>query len=257
MLHFIDTGAGQEAVLLLHGLGSRGADWQPQIEALAGSYRVIAPDLRGHGRSPAPPGAWQMRDLADDVQRLLASLGLRRCHVVGFSLGGMVALELAARAPHSIHSLTLINSQPFPGPRPRALLLAYWLRRGVIRLLGLRTMAGIIANKLFPDPAQAALRQRFIAGMAAMSPRAYLRALDAIFHWQYTLRAEHMRMPIQILAADQDYTPLAAKQSFADRLPHCALKVIPNSRHASTIDQAGLVNSLLLSFLAAYTKTET
>ena len=252
-LHYLDCGEG-EAVLLLHGLGSCAADWGPQIDALALRYRVIAVDLRGHGASPAPDGVWRIGDLADDVLRLLMQLGLRRVHLVGFSLGGMVGLELANRVPERVASLCLINSQPFPGRKPRPLVFSYYLRRVVIACLGMGTMAAIIGKKLFPQEQQRGVLERFIAQMGAMSKRAYLAALDAIFHWDISPRFDLLAMPVLIMAADQDYTPVDAKRAFAAQFQQCWFEVIADSRHASPLDQAELVNKLLLSFLKIHTK---
>lgn len=247
--HYLDSGSG-ETVLLLHGLGSCGADWAPQANALCARFRVIAPDLRGHGRSPAPPGPWRIADFAGDMLALLDQLGASRVHLVGFSLGGMVALEMADRAPQRFASLCLINSQPFDAARPPALLFAYWLRRAVIAVCGMRAVARMIGNKLFPRAEQRALLERFVAQMAGMPKTAYLTALDAIFHWRIAPRFDALSMPVLIMAADQDYTALALKRAFAARFSNCRFEIIADSRHASPLDQVKLVNTLLSSFLA-------
>lgn len=246
--HFFDGGHGS-IVLLLHGLGSCGADWAPQIQALLPHHRVIAPDLRGHGASPGVPGPWRMADLANDVLRLLERLAPGGpVHVVGFSLGGMVALELARRAPQRVASLCLINSLPLPAAKPPALLLTYWLRRAMIALFGLETLGRMLGKKLFPLPAQQDLRERFAQRMGAMSQTAYLATLDAIFHW-HGPEPSTLAMPVLVLAADGDYTPVELKRRFAAGLPRGRLAVIAGSRHASTLDQPALVNQLLHDFL--------
>lgn len=270
-LQYLDIGHG-EPVLLLHGLGSCGHDWEPQIQTLALHYRIIAPDLRGHGQSPAPlDGApWRMADLAQDVADLLAVLELDSVHIVGFSLGGMVALELlqmprtpstkfgqAAKLPH-IASLTLINSLPLDAARPPSLVMTYWLRRAIIALFGLGAVGRMVSSKIFPRPDQERLRNSFVAQMQQMNKAAYLAALDAIYHWRWQPSPDALSLPVLILAADQDYTPVAAKRAFAAQLPDCRLEVIADSRHGTPFDQASKVNALLLSFLRQnITSTET
>ncbi|WP_083411981.1 alpha/beta fold hydrolase [Janthinobacterium sp. 1_2014MBL_MicDiv] len=259
-LHYLDLGRGQgdpaqqAPVFLLHGLGSCAEDWRAQIDALGATRRVIVPDLRGHGRSPAPGGDWQIGDFANDVFNLMDQLDVPRAHIVGFSLGGMVGLEMANRAPGRVASLCLINSQPFQGRKPAALLFAYWLRRTVIATLGLKPMGKIIGKKLFPDPAQQALVERFATQMAGMDKRAYLAALDAIFHWDIEIHFQALVMPVLIMAADQDYTPVASKRAFAAQIQHCEFEIIANSRHATPLDQAQRVNTLLQSFLTLHSK---
>ncbi|WP_256077083.1 alpha/beta fold hydrolase [Massilia sp. YIM B04103] len=261
-LHCLDIGQG-EAVLLLHGLGSCGHDWEPQIQTLALHYRIIAPDLRGHGLSPAPHDGkpWRMADLAQDVAELLSALELDSVHIIGFSLGGMVALELAqmqrATLPR-IASLCLINALPLDAARPPSLVFTYWLRRAIIALFGLGAVGRMVAGKIFPRPDQERLRNSFITQMQQMSKSAYLAALDAIYHWHWRPRADALSLPVLILAADQDYTPVEAKRAFAAQLPDCRLEVIADSRHGTPLDQASKVNALLLSFLRQnITSTET
>ena len=92
-LHYLDLGKGQgepaqlEPIFLLHGLGSCAADWRPQIDALGSNYRLIVPDMRGHGASPAPNGDWQIGDFANDLFNLMDQLDVPRAHIVGFSPG--------------------------------------------------------------------------------------------------------------------------------------------------------------------------
>ena len=75
-------------VMMLHGLGSRGADWVLQIDALQDEYQVVTADLRGHGSSPSTPGWPTVGDLALDVVGLLEQIGAPRAHIVGLSMGG-------------------------------------------------------------------------------------------------------------------------------------------------------------------------
>lgn len=249
-LHYLDEGKG-EVVVLLHGLGSRASDWGRQIDALAGKYRVVAPDLRGHGDSPVPPRPWRIADFADDVLRLLDRLGVNRAHVIGFSLGGMVALEIASRAPTRLSTLCIINAAPLSGPRPFALRFAYWTRRFVIQLLGLGALGRMIGRKLFPRPEQRELAKRFAAQLERMPKSQYLASLDALYRWDLELDYGAFKVPTLVLAADNDYTPVQLKRDFAMKLPHGRLEVIADSRHASPLDQAERVNASLLAFLAS------
>jgi 3-oxoadipate enol-lactonase len=104
-------GAG-EPVLLIHGLGSSARDWEFQTPALAARYQVIAADLRGHGGSSKPRGRYRITRFATDMAELLQGLAAAPAHVVGLSLGGMVALELALSRPDLVRSLVVINSGP-------------------------------------------------------------------------------------------------------------------------------------------------
>lgn len=95
-------------VLLIHGLYDRWETWEPVVPALAERFRVIAFDLRGHGRSSQPAGGYALRDYADDAVRLLARLRLREPVVaIGFSLGALVAIVLAAERPELVRAVVL------------------------------------------------------------------------------------------------------------------------------------------------------
>src|ERR1700743_1314994 len=97
-LAYDEAGAGP-AVVLIHGHPFNRSMWTPQLTALADGYRVIAPDLRGYGDSPVTPGTVPMSLLAADVARLLDGLGVARAALVGLSMGGLGAMELAIADP--------------------------------------------------------------------------------------------------------------------------------------------------------------
>src|SRR5690606_29791512 len=117
-LHYRVEGEG-EPLLLLMGFGAPLQGWDPQIPAFAGRYRVIRLDNRGVGRSDRPLGAYTVTRLAEDARGLLDHLGIERAHVVGKSMGGMAAMELAARHPHRVRSLVLAATTPASDARLR------------------------------------------------------------------------------------------------------------------------------------------
>lgn len=253
-IHYRESGSG-EPVLLVHGLGSRGSDWQPQVEALAGRYRVIAVDLRGHGDSDVPPGPYSMSQFADDLLAVLDHLALPRVHLVGFSLGGMAALQLALDHPSRLRSLCLVNS----GPRAlEGRLRRVWelgLRTAMIRLLGMPRLGRLLASRLFPLASQAALAEQFVAQLSVMPRRAYLDSLRALRDWDVSERLGELRIPALVVAADGDYTPVASKRSYAARMPDARVAVVLESRHATPLDQPGKLNALLLEFFSGNSAT--
>ncbi|MBN7796497.1 alpha/beta fold hydrolase [Parahaliea mediterranea] len=247
-LHYQVDGAG-DTVLLLHGLGSRGSDWEFQLPALGEHYRVVTIDLRGHGDSD--PGAERLTipAMAGDVVALLDHLGLASAHVVGFSLGGMVAQQLALDAPGRLRSLCLINTGPhaLSGRLQRYGQLT--LRKFVIRALGMERLAAYLSRRLFPLPEQAHLTARFRRHMAAMPARNYLNCLDALRRWDISSRLREIHTPCLIIASDEDYTPVAAKRAVAAQIPGATLAIVKDSRHAAPMDQPAAINQLLLDFL--------
>lgn len=111
-----ELGSG-EPLLLLHGFGGCGLDWEPFIAEFARSYRVIVPDLRGHGGSTNPGKKFTHRQSADDVLALMDRLGLARVRAMGISTGGMTLLHAATKSPERIEAMVLIGATSyFPEP---------------------------------------------------------------------------------------------------------------------------------------------
>lgn len=100
--------ATSPCLLLIHGLGWDGSLFDPTTARALTGYRTIVPDLRGHGASSCPPGAFDITDLAADMTAVLDALAIERCAVLGFSLGAAIGLELARAAPRQISGLVLI-----------------------------------------------------------------------------------------------------------------------------------------------------
>jgi pimeloyl-ACP methyl ester carboxylesterase len=146
-------GAG-EPLLLIHGLGYARWGWEPVVPALAERFDVVLFDNRGIGESDAPPGPYTVAEMAEDAVHVLDEAGIQRAHVVGTSLGGMVAQELALTHPERVDRLVLTCTTPggpkaYPMPKPTVALLAeaatlapeVALRRFVENALAPRTVA--------------------------------------------------------------------------------------------------------------------
>jgi 3-oxoadipate enol-lactonase len=237
-----------ESVVLLHGLGSSGDDWAFQVGPLAAAFHVVVPDLRGCGGSPVTSGPCSIAGFADDVWRLLDRLGVTRASLVGFSMGGAVALEMALQRPHAVRRLALINSLPSYRADHWRKVLEYWLQTGMVRMFGMRRTARMVARRLFPHPWQAAMRLRVVDVVGGSRPEPYLRCARALADWCAADRIDGMPMPVMMIAGEHDYTTLAEKQRWAARL-RAALVVVHGSRHGTPFDAIAATNGVLLAFL--------
>jgi pimeloyl-ACP methyl ester carboxylesterase len=133
-LWYLDQGAGQPLVLV-HGWGADHTSWRPVIDQLTTRYRVIAVDLRGHGRSQAPDGPYVLADLADDLFQLLASLDLPEAPVVvGHSLGGMVVQQFAADHPDAACGMVLLDTDLNAGLTKQVMTAVGRVSAAVMRL---------------------------------------------------------------------------------------------------------------------------
>jgi pimeloyl-ACP methyl ester carboxylesterase len=254
-LYYEMEGSGPP-VLLLHGLGSSTREWEYQVPALARAHRVIAMDVRGHGRSERVPGPYSVTGFARDAAALLQALEATPAHVVGLSMGGMIAFQLAVDAPEAVRSLTIVNSGPamiIRDPRLRSLIR---LRLVLTKLFGMRSIARMIADPLFPDPGQEHLRDRFRAAIAANDPRCYRAALRALYGWSVAERIGGIRCPVLIVSSDHDYTPVEFKREYSRSIPGARVVVIENSRHAAPLDRPEELNRLILEFFSSGTSAD-
>lgn len=238
-------------ILLLHGLGSSAQDWEAQISPFSRDYRVLIADMRGHGQSDKPPVAYTMSQFAADVVALLDMLKIDTVHVVGLSMGGMIAFQLAVDFPQRLSSMTIINSGPAVVPHTFRDRLNVWMRFWIVRYMGMRKIGETLAPRLFVDPDQEALRQTFIERWAANDPRAYQNALRAIVGWTVEDRIGAINIPTLIVAADHDYTPVSAKEAYIAKMPRATLKIIENAHHAVTVERPDVLNAVVLNFIGS------
>lgn len=254
-LHYEEYGQGSP-VLLLHGLGSSTLDWENQKNALAEHYKVIIFDLRGHGRSDAPKQKYSMAGFADDVLALLAHLEIEKVHLVGISMGGMVAFQLAVDHPDRLLSLSVVNSSPEVKANSLSSALQLGKRWLFSHLLSMSSIGIMISKRLFPKPEQAAMREKMVDHWRFNNKRAYLASLDAIIGWGVREQLGQIKCPTLVVTADQDYTPVAQKQAYVDEMRNARLVVIEDSRHATPIDQAQRFNECLLEFFSNLASTQ-
>ncbi|MCB8940230.1 MAG: alpha/beta fold hydrolase [Ardenticatenaceae bacterium] len=247
-LYYEEQGAG-EPLLLLHGLGSNGRSWEYQVEPFARQYRVIVPDVRGHGRSAKPTGPYSVSQFANDIFNLLDHLQIDRFHLVGLSMGGMIGFQMAVDRPERLKSMTIVNSGPELIPRGLKEKWQILQRRLITRFVSMAKIGEIIGGKLFPEPHQAAYKSQFIEQMSNNDPEAYKAATNALLGWSVSNKLARIQCPILVISADMDYTPVAFKEAYVRQLPTARLQVIENSRHATPIDQPEVFNTAVLQFL--------
>lgn len=247
-LYYQAQGQGQPLVFI-HGLGSSTLDWESQAREFSKSYRVITFDLRGHGQSDKPAGPYDIPMFAADLCSLLQALQITAVHLVGISLGGAVAFQFALDYHEMVKSLTIVNSGPALGGTPEQAQQEIERRVGIVQQLGMRAMGQSLSPLLFPKPQHAALRETFIERWAQNDPRAYIEATRSMLGWDVTERLGEIRCPTLIISADQDYSPVSAKEAYAARLPNARLVVIPDSHHATPIEEPEKFNHVLADFL--------
>lgn len=250
-IYYEDHGQGPPLVLI-HGLGSSTQDWEVQVSEFSKSYRVVTLDLRGHGQTDKPPGPYSIPMMAKDVKGLLQTLNLPPVHLVGLSLGGAVAFQFAIDFPDWVKTLTIVNSGPSLGGSPEEAKQEIERRVGIVQQMGMRAMGEALSPTLFPKPEQAPLRETFIKRWATNDPQAYIEATRSILGWNVTEKLKEIKCPTLILAADQDYTPVAAKEAYVKLIPNAELVVITDAHHAMSMECPEKFNAALRDFLTRH-----
>ncbi len=251
-LHYEEVNpGGAPPVLLLHGLGSAGGDWVMQFGPLSrAGYRVLAPDLRGFGRSSAPPEV-TIAAMAEDTALFLERMGAVPAHVVGISMGGAVAQQLALDHPEMVRRLVLANT--FARARPQRLSewCYFFLRMALSNLVGPERQAEMVARRLFPHPDQQLLRENIIRRITQTNPCAYRSAMRSLMRFDTTGRLSELRMPVLVVTGAEDTTvPPPVQRALAQGIPGARHIVVERSGHGIIADNPNEFNRILLEFLA-------
>nr|WP_211113339.1 alpha/beta fold hydrolase [Azospirillum endophyticum] len=244
---YLSVGSGGVPVLLLHGFAGDRLTWQFNLSALSARRRAIAVDLPGHGGSTADVGSGRVADFAPWLVEFLDGLELPRVHLVGHSMGGYVARELAALVPGRVASLTLLSSAGLGTPFDLD-----FLRRAIAPVDVAEGRA--CAERLFAGPSP--LIPRFAEVLHAQGGDPVRRAgLERIIERSFAAHAyggppvdwSAYRMPIQVLWGRADrIIPLPPP----DRLPPAApFRVFDNAGHLPHIEAASPVTAAIRTFL--------
>jgi len=250
-LSYDEAGSG-ECVVLIHGHPFDRTLWQPQVAALRGSFRVLAPDLRGFGASPVTPGQVAMREYAADIGELLAELGIARAAVVGLSMGGLVAMELAAAAPQRCWALGLIATTAEP-PSPQDLRTRDE-RASAVERDGMGVLVDYMHTGLYGPACPPAVRARVDAMMAAAPPAgaaAALRGRGRRPDYQPMLAV--LDIPALVVAGTADpWSTAAVTAEIVASLKRPQLVAIDGAGHLPNLEAAAQFNEALLSFLTRH-----
>ena len=175
-------------------------------------------------------------------------LQLGKPNIVGFSLGGAVALEMATARPDCVPRLALINSLATYLPNDWRKWMETYVAATVVRLVGMPRAACLMAARLFPKPWQRAMRHHAAAALGAVPAHSYLGMGLALARWAILDRLSHLKSRVLLIAAENDFTPLAEKRELARQLG-ADIVVVRGSRHGTPFDSVEVTNACLLAML--------
>ncbi|MFO1079377.1 MAG: alpha/beta fold hydrolase [Reyranellaceae bacterium] len=258
---FLEKGSGPPLVLL-HGIGSAARSFQAQIDGLSDRWRVVAWDAPGYGPSEALPSAHpDAGDYAAALERLLAERAIDSCHLLGHSLGCLIAARFAARHPTRVLSLSLCSiaaghARLAADERDRL----RDQRLGDLATLGARGMAEKRAPRLLGPAAPPEALARVIDTLSAVRPDGYGQAARMLSTGDILpdIDALPASLPGQVVYGDADVvTPPARNLAVAAAWPHAEVHVVPGAGHALYVEQPLAFNALLVDFLGRLTRSAT
>jgi 3-oxoadipate enol-lactonase len=244
----VDGPADAPVLVLGNSLGTTVDMWRPQLSALTERYRVVRYDHRGHGRSPVPDGRYQLDELGGDLLALLDTLGLTRVHLGGLSLGGMVAMWVAAHAPDRVDRLALLCTSARLGPPEM------WRQRAqTVATQGTGALVEVLLGRWF-TPRFAAASPETISwarGLVTGTPAAgYAGCCAAIETMDLVPVLGSITAPTLVIAgADDPATPPDHAGIIAAGIPGARLEIVPDAAHLANVEQPEAVTRLLLDFL--------
>jgi 3-oxoadipate enol-lactonase len=247
----VDGDPAAPALLLGNSLGTNVAMWDAQAAALIDRFRLVRYDHRGHGRSPEPPGPYEIADLADDVIELLDRHEIENAHYCGLSIGGMVGIWLASHYPQRIGRLVVCCSSPYMPPA------SAWQERAakVGAAHSTEPIADPVVDRwLTPDFAaeHPEIRARLRGMLLASPPDGYAAACGAIERMDLRPHLADVQAPTLVIGGEYDLAAPPASHALviADGIPGARYELVP-AAHVANVEQPELVTELIIEHLEA------
>jgi pimeloyl-ACP methyl ester carboxylesterase len=267
---YIDVGSGDETLLLLHGMAGSSQTWRAIVPQLSKRYRVIAPDLLGHGESAKPRSDYSLGAFAVSLRDLLDELGITRVTVVGQSLGGGVAMQFVYQHPDYCRRLVLISSGGLGQDvgwtlrllsAPGAELILPVLAPPPVVRLGNKVRTWLSAASI-QSPRGAEMWSAYASLSDAQTRQAFLRTLRSVVDYRgqavSALNRMHLtsELPLMIIWGDQDHIiPVEHGHALDELRPGCRLEVLPGVGHFPHVEKPNDVVDLLDDFIGTTTQT--
>ena len=255
-LYYEEHGEG-EPLLCVMGLAADTLAWALQVPAFSPRHRTVIFDNRDVGRSSMAEDPYEVSDMAADSLALADALELDSFHLLGVSMGGAIAQEVALTAPDRVRTLTLAVTFAAGGAWARALSRSWGSRvqqltyeQHVDELMLLNLSERFFEN----EEAVTWLRGLMLENPHPQPPEAFARQLDASSRHNTRDRLASLSLPVHVIGAEQDIlVPVWKSRELAELIPGAELTVIEGSPHGATLERAEEFNAAVLDFIAART----
>lgn len=249
-INYMSEGSGPP-VTLVHGVGANLESWDAIAENLSRKYRVVRMDLRGHGKSSRIETC-SLENFLEDVSLVLDTLEISRTHLVGFSLGGMIAQAFVLAHPERVEKLALVSAVAGRTPEERANLQA---RARKVREEGIASVVAAAADRWFTESFRQKnpeLVSRRLEELRANDHRSYSAAYAVFAEGDLGARLHEIRHPTLIVTGEHDIGSNTRMARFMhDAIPGSTLHILPKLKHSVLLEAPTEIAGLLLDFLSA------
>ncbi|MCS6967441.1 MAG: alpha/beta hydrolase [Cytophagales bacterium] len=256
-LYYEIHGQGAETIVFSHGLLWSGELFREQVRYFKNRYTCITYDHRGQGKSPDSKTPFDMETLYQDAVSLLLHLKCTPCHFVGLSMGGFIAMRIAARRPDLLKSCILLETSADEEPHK----IKYTILNTIVKIFGVKSVTSKVAPIMFgqsflKDPQKAGLRAEWIGKLEA-NRKSITRSVDAVIYRRPVFdELKRIQLPVLILVGEEDVATTPEKaERIKSQIPHAKLYRIPAAGHSSTIENPEEVNRRMDEFLRSLSKT--
>jgi len=237
-----------ETILFIHGLGSSFIDWEKQIPFFEKNYKLIIPDLRNHGNSDKSDEV-SVEILANDLLELLDKLKISHVNIVGLSLGGMVAFQMAVSSPRLLEKLIIVNAIPKFSLISIKEKFLFYSRIAILQIFGIRILAKFLAKKLFPKKIQEKLRQKFFKRFQKNDKKSYYNILKSLLNFNVEDKLDKIESQTLFVSSNHDYFSLAKKRNYVKKIKNAKLIVVADSYHALPAEKPEEFNEIISQFI--------
>ncbi|UCH20168.1 MAG: alpha/beta hydrolase [Deltaproteobacteria bacterium] len=265
-LHYIINGSGPSLVLL-HSAWATHEWWRWQIPSLSRIYRIYALDLRGHGKSTPLERPYSVAGFATDLKIFLTKLKIEKTVLIGWSLGGIIAMQYCIQNPQQVSALVLIATQGHKNPRLKRQIIAYYFQTLLQFLMDLSQPRKYDRNaQKLPRQTDAWFERQVRSMVSPTAPREvfdwivadvtnnprknYWEVIRSVWNWEAGKKLKQIHVPTLILVGDKDsLTPPSISHRLHAAIPNSKLVIVKDTSHYLVLERPDRVNTEILKFL--------
>jgi len=242
-----EKGTGK-AIVFLHGVGSDISVWDRQLNHFSKKWRAVSIEYPGYAESDLPGKGLNREEIAHFLFGAMDGLSIKTAHIVGLSMGGVIALEMARHQPARLRSLTLVDTF---ARHPNGETILEGLHKD-IEAMTMLAFARARVNLILSHNASEALKQEVIETMANIDKRTYRWSTKAVWTSDYRSDLPHITIPTLVAIGEHDqFTPLALSEELHRCIPGSKLVIIPNAGHLSNLDNPVFFNRIVEEFITS------